>query len=231
MFEEIDERLLDPMCDRLKTVFYPEKSYIVWERDPVYEMSFIMQGKVLTMTTNGGTAGFFNSNYLKAGDFYGEELLTWALDPRSSFLPLSTRTVQALTEVEAFALKAEDLKFIGTEFRRLHSKQVRHTFRFYSPQWRTWAACFIQAAWYRYCKKKLEETLQADENMLQHAIAKAGESSTPSLGATIYATRFAVNALRTLRSNSTRKLAWVQERIPLKLPQKPAEPNFTSGEL
>ncbi|RDX62639.1 Cyclic nucleotide-gated ion channel 1 [Mucuna pruriens] len=229
MFEKMDEQLLDAMCDRLKPVLYTEESCIVREGDPVDEMLFIMRGKLLTVTTNGGRTGFFNSEYLKAGDFCGEELLTWALDPHSSSnLPISTRTVQTLSEVEAFALKADDLKFVASQFRRLHSKQLRHTFRFYSQQWRTWAACFIQAAWRRYGKKKLEESLREEENRLQDALAKAGGSS-PSLGATIYASRFAANALRLLRRNSTRKTR-VPERISPILLQKPAEPDFTAEE-
>ncbi|KAH9677298.1 cyclic nucleotide-gated ion channel 1 [Citrus sinensis] len=217
LFEKMDEQLLDALCDRLKPVLYTEESYIVREGDPVDEMLFIMRGKLLTITTNGGRTGFFNSEYLGAGDFCGEELLTWALDPQSSSnLPISTRTVRALTEVEAFALMADDLKFL------------RHTFRFYSQQWRSWAACFIQAAWRRYSKKKLEESLRAEENRLQDALAKAGGSS-PSLGATIYASRFAANALRLIRRNSTRKTR-VPERVPPMLLQKPAEPDFTVEE-
>lgn len=229
IFEKMDEQLLDAMCDRLKPVLYTEESYIVREGDPVDEMLFIMRGKLLTITTNGGRTGFFNSEYLGAGDFCGEELLTWALDPQSSSnLPISTRTVRALTEVEAFALIADDLKFVASQFRRLHSKQLRHTFRFYSQQWRSWAACFIQAAWRRYSKKKLEESLRAEENRLQDALAKAGGSS-PSLGATIYASRFAANALRLIRRNSTRKTR-VPERVSPMLLQKPAEPDFTAEE-
>ncbi|XP_044506165.1 cyclic nucleotide-gated ion channel 1-like [Mangifera indica] len=229
MFEKMDEQLLDAMCDCLKPVLYTEESYIVREGDPVDEMLFIMRGKLLTITTNGGRTGFFNSEYLGAGDFCGEELLTWALDPQcSSNLPISTRTVRTLTEVEAFALKADDLKFVASQFRRLHSKQLRHTFRFYSQQWRTWAACFIQAAWRRYSKKKLEESLRAEENRLQDALSKASGNS-PSLGATIYASRFAANLLRAIRRNGTRK-ARVPERVPPMLLQKPAEPDFTAEE-
>ncbi|MBA0853856.1 hypothetical protein Goshw_022921 [Gossypium schwendimanii] len=229
MFEKMDEQLLDAMCDRLKPVLYTEESYIVREGDPVGEMLFIMRGKLLTMTTNGGRTGFFNSEYIGAGDFCGEELLTWALDPHSSSnLPISTRTVRALTEVEAFALVADDLKFVASQFRRLHSKQLRHTFRFYSQQWRTWAACFIQAAWRRYSKKKLEESLREDEDRLQDALANASGSS-PSLSATIYASRFAANALRALRRNRSRKTR-VLERVPPMLLQKPAEPDFTAEE-
>ncbi|XP_019189063.1 PREDICTED: cyclic nucleotide-gated ion channel 1 [Ipomoea nil] len=231
MFEKMDEQLLDAMCDRLKPVLYTEHSYIVREGDPVDEMLFIMRGKLFSVTTNGGRTGFFNSDYLKAGDFCGEELLTWALDPNSSSnLPISTRTVEALAEVEAFALMAEDLKFVASQFRRLHSKQLRHTFRFYSQQWRTWAACFIQAWWRRYSRKKLEESLREEENRLQDALAKGSSSSnSPSLGATIYASRFAANALRLLRRNGTKKAAArMPERISPMLLQKPAEPDFTA---
>ncbi|CAM8962419.1 hypothetical protein QQ045_003052 [Rhodiola kirilowii] len=230
MFEKMDEQLMDAMCDRLKPSLYTQKSYIVREGDPVDEMLFIMRGKLLTVTTNGGRTGFFNSDYLKAGDFCGEELLTWALDPHtSSNLPISTRTVQALTEVEAFALVADDLKFVASQFRRLHSKQIRHTFRFYSQQWRTWAACFIQAAWRRHCRKKQEDSLIAEEQRLQEALGQAGGSS-PSFGATIYASRFAANALRNLRRNGGRRGRILGERLPPIMLQKPAEPDFTADD-
>lgn len=130
MFEKMDEQLLDALCDRLKPILYTEKSSIAREGDPVDEMLFIMRGKLATMTTNGGRTGFFNTADLTAGDFCGEELLTWALDPNSSSnLPSSTRTVEAKTEVEGFALTADDLKFVASQFRRLHSKQLQHSFR------------------------------------------------------------------------------------------------------
>ncbi|XP_010915663.1 cyclic nucleotide-gated ion channel 1 [Elaeis guineensis] len=229
LFEKMDDQLMDAMCDRLKPVLYTEGSCIVREGDPVNEMLFIMRGKLESMTTNGGRTGFFNSDVLTAGDFCGEELLTWALDPHSaSSLPSSTRTVKALSEVEAFALMAEDLKFVASQFRRLHSKQLQHTFRLYSHQWRTWAACFIQAAWRRYSRKKLEDALHEEEERLQAAMAGSGASS-PSLGATLYASRFAANVLRTLRRNGTRK-ARLQERLPVILLQKPAEPDFSGEE-
>nr|KYP71931.1 Cyclic nucleotide-gated ion channel 1 [Cajanus cajan] len=223
MFEKMDEQLLDAMCNRLKPVLYTEKSQIVREGDPVDEMLFIMRGKVSTMTTNGGRTGFFNSLFLMAGDFCGEELLTWALDPHStSNLPISTRTVETISEVEAFALMADDLKFVASQFRRLHSKQLQHAFRFYSSQWKTWAATFIQAAWRRYWKRKIEKSLREAEAKLQDALANE-EGSTPSLGVTMYASRFAANALRTLRENN--RHSKMQQRL---LPPKPAEPDFTA---
>ncbi|KAK3037310.1 hypothetical protein RJ639_032072 [Escallonia herrerae] len=239
MFEIMDQQLLDGMCDRLKPVLYTEKSSIVREGDPVDEMLFVMRGTLLTVTTNGGRTGFFNAVHLKAGDFCGEELLTWALDPNSSSsLPTSTRTVQAVTDVEAFALMANDLKFVASQFRRLHNRQIQHAFRqvlkqefshtllFYSQQWRTWAACFIQAAWRRYCKKKLEKCLCEEEDRLQDALAKEVGTS-PSLGATIYAARFAANALHGLRRNQRRNIKLSPKMPPLLL-QKPTEPDFSA---
>nr|GEZ55978.1 cyclic nucleotide-gated ion channel 1 [Tanacetum cinerariifolium] len=100
------------------------------------------------------------------------------------------------------------------------------TFRFYSQQWRTWAACFIQAAWRRHCRKKLEDSLREEEDRLQNALTGAGGSS-PSLGATIYASRFAANALRALRRNGARK-ARISEKLPPLMLQKPSEPDFTA---
>lgn len=227
MFENMDEQLLDAMCDHLKPVLYTQQSYIVREGDPVDEMLFVMRGKILTVTTNGGRTGFFNSVYLKAGDFCGEELLTWALDPNSSSsLPISTRTVQSVSDVEAFALMADDLKSVASQFRRLHSRQLQHSFRFHSQQWRSWAACFIQAAWRRYGRRKLEKSLREEEGRLQNALAKEGGTS-PSLGATIYASRFAANALRALRRNHApgAKLPYM---TPTLLLQKPIEPDFSA---
>ncbi|XP_062088934.1 cyclic nucleotide-gated ion channel 1-like [Humulus lupulus] len=227
MFEKMDEHLLDTLCDRLKPSLYTDKSLIVREGDPVNEMLFIMRGSLRTMTTNGGKTGFFDMADLNAGDFCGEELLAWALDPISaSNLPASIRTVETKTKVEAFALMADDLKFVASQFRRLHSKQLQYTFRSYSLQWKTWAACFIQVAWRRHCKRKLDKSLREAEYRLQDVLVNES-GSTPSLGATIYASRFAANALRGLRQSSVRSFRPTQRLMPL-LPQKPAEPDFTA---
>ncbi|KAI3706408.1 hypothetical protein L6452_24132 [Arctium lappa] len=165
LFDQMDERMLDAICERLKPALCTQGTCLVREGDPVNEMLFIIRGNLDSYTTNGGRTGFFNSCRIGPGDFCGEELLTWALDPHPSvILPSSTRTVKANSEVEAFALIAEDLKFVASQFRRLHSKQLRHKFRFYSHQWRTWAACFIQAAWRRYKRRKSVRELMARES-------------------------------------------------------------------
>ncbi|XP_074276331.1 cyclic nucleotide-gated ion channel 17-like [Silene latifolia] len=221
-FSQMDDQLLDAICERLVSSLCTEGTYIVREGDPVTEMIFIIRGRLESSTTNGGRTGFFNSITLKPGDFCGEELLAWALHPKSSLnLPSSTRTVRALVEVEGFALRAEDLKFVASQFRRLHSKKLQHTFRFYSHHWRTWAACFIQAAWGRFKRRKMARSLSSpnsfgsereeEENMDEsEPPAQQGNSK---LAVTILASKFAAN---------TRRGA---QKIKL---QKPEEPDFSA---
>lgn len=228
LFANMDERLLDAICERLKPALYTEHTSIVREEDPVDEMLFIIRGRLESVTTDGGRIGFFNRSFLKEGDFCGEELLTWALDPKSgSNLPTSTRTVKALTEVEAFALFAEELKFVASQFRRLHSRQVQHTFRFYSQQWKTWAACFIQAAWRRYTRRKILEIRRKEEEEEAGGLlgnnSNSGVGGSYSIGATFLASRFAANALRGVHRNRNSKSA--RELVKL---QKPPEPDFTA---
>ncbi|KAJ6400718.1 hypothetical protein OIU84_016202 [Salix udensis] len=224
IFGKMDETILDAICDRLKATLYPKDSYIVREGDPVDEMLFIMRGNLVSVTTNGGRTGFFNAVSLKAGDFCGEGLLTWALDPQSSSnLPISPRTVRALSEVEAFSLEADDLKSVASQFRQLHHKDIQHTFRFFSVQWKTWAACFIQAAWRSHCRRKRAKSLRQAE--LQHALANEA-SASPSLGVAIYVSKFAANALRNLRQNGTHATG-LPHRLSF-LPQKPREPDFSA---
>ncbi|KAF6166254.1 hypothetical protein GIB67_031038 [Kingdonia uniflora] len=172
LFDQMDEQMLDAICERLKPALYTQATSLVREGDPVNEMLFIIRGNLDSFTTNGGRTGFFNSCRIGPGDFCGEELLTWALDPCPNvILPTSTRTVKAIYEVEVFALIAEDLKFVASQFRRLHSKQLRHKFRFYSHQWRTWAACFMQAAWRQFKKRRNLSKLKARENLLLVAMS------------------------------------------------------------
>ncbi|KZV24784.1 putative cyclic nucleotide-gated ion channel 14 [Dorcoceras hygrometricum] len=209
-FSQMDDQLLDAICERLVSSLSTQGTYIVREGDPVTEMLFIIRGTLESSTTNGGRTGFFNSTTLRPGDFCGEELLAWALLPRSSLnLPSSTRTVRTLTEVEAFALRAEDLRFVANQFRRLHSKKLQHTFRYYSHHWRAWAACFIQAAW-RRCKKRM---------MAKDLSMRESFQTKQQLGVTILASRFAAN---------TRKGAQKIKDVELPKLPKPEEPDFLS---
>ncbi|PKI51958.1 hypothetical protein CRG98_027610 [Punica granatum] len=177
---QMDERMLDAICERLKPALCTERTILVREGDPVNEMLFIIRGHLDSYTTNGGRTGFFNSSRIGPGEFCGEELLTWALEgPHPSVIfPSSTRTVKAITEVEAFALKADDLKFVAAQFRKLHSKKIRYKLRFYSHQWRTWAACFIQVAWRRHKHRQAIAELKEKESSgfnheAQHSIGSS----------------------------------------------------------
>ncbi|RXI04602.1 hypothetical protein DVH24_038876 [Malus domestica] len=221
LFDQMDERMLDAICERLKPALCTEGTFLVREGDPVNEMLFIIRGNLDSYTTNGGRTGFFNSCRIGPGDFCGEELLTWALDPRPSvILPSSTRTVKSISEVEAFALVADDLKFVASQFRRLHSKQLRHKFRFYSHQWRLWSACFIQAAWRRCKKRKEAAELKAKENHKETEPAK----TPPVLGLVTYAARLAISTRRGANKHSGSDSGVVSSL------QKPAEPDFSVDE-
>ncbi|OIT04907.1 putative cyclic nucleotide-gated ion channel 16 [Nicotiana attenuata] len=111
----MDDQLLDAICKCLVSSLNTKDTYIVPEGDPVIEMLFIIRGELESSTTNGGRSGFFNSITLKQGDFCGEELLTWALVPNPNVkLPISTRIVKCLREVEAFALKLKSSSLLQT---------------------------------------------------------------------------------------------------------------------
>lgn len=217
--------MLDAICERLRPALCTQGMCLVREGDPVNEMLFIIRGHLDSYTTNGGRTGFFNSCRIGPGDFCGEELLTWALDPRPSvILPSSTRTVKAISEVEAFALRADDLKFVASQFRRMHSKQLRHKFRFYSHQWRTWAACFIQAAWRQYKRRRERSTMaftaEVDPILEQLEVT----APPPGSGFVVYAGRLAAS---TRRGGSN---AFVSDTSVISSLQKPAELDFMFNE-
>ncbi|KAF7801530.1 cyclic nucleotide-gated ion channel 18 [Senna tora] len=255
-FSQMDDQLLDAICERLVSSLNTEGTYIFREGDPVNEMVFIIRGQLESSTTNGGRSGFFNSITLRPGDFCGEELLTWALMPNSSSnLPSSTRSVKALTEVEAFALQAEDLKIVAGQFKRLHSKKLQHAFRYYSHQWRTWAACFIEAAWRRYKKRKALRELSLNESLYYYNMASTSYNSSSdvmlaanrnyqddekmkeslkddsgngehSLGVTVLASKFASNARKGTNTTS-QKVQGSSSSDPVPQLFKPDEPDFS----
>ncbi|XP_061350408.1 cyclic nucleotide-gated ion channel 18, partial [Gastrolobium bilobum] len=234
-FSQMDDQLLDAICERLVSSLNTEGTYIFREGDPVDEMLFIIRGQLESSTTNGGRSGFFNSITLRPGDFCGEELLTWALMPNSTLnLPSSTRSVKALTEVEAFALEAEDLKFVASQFKRLHSMKLQHAFRYYSHQWRTWSACFIQTAWRRHQKRKATRELSLKEGLYYMAMPESESDSyivseiegssgnmkkVQNIGATVLASKFAAN---TRKGNNK-----IHGSDPVPQLFKPDEPDFS----
>ncbi|KAB2610259.1 cyclic nucleotide-gated ion channel 18-like [Pyrus ussuriensis x Pyrus communis] len=208
-FSQMDDQLLDAICERLVSSLSIQGTYIVQKGDP-------------------GGPGSLTPFALGPGDFCGEELLTWALMPSSTLnSPSSTRTVRALTAGEAFALRAEDLKFVAGQFKRLHSKQLQHAFRYYSHQWRTWGGCFIQAAWRRFRKRKMARGLAMQESSYYISGENASNSGQGlHLGATFLASKFAANTKRGI----AQKAQAVEAASPsLDMPRlsKPDEPDFS----
>lgn len=194
LFNRMDDRMLDSICERLKPTLCTQGTLLISEGDPVAEMHFIVQGRLQSYTTNGGREGFFNSSWIGPGDFCGEELLTWVLNPPSSgALPLSARTVKAISDVEAFVLEAGDLRFVALQFHKLGSREMKHAFRFYSQHWRTWAACYIQAVWRRHKERKLLGELVARESGNQTASVLNQDVDVfipqPGSGLAVYAAR------------------------------------------
>ncbi|CAA0838842.1 Putative cyclic nucleotide-gated ion channel 18 [Striga hermonthica] len=238
-FSQMDEQLLDAICERLVPSLNTKGTYVVREGDPVNEMLFVIRGQLESSTTDGGRSGFYNSITLKPGDFCGEELLTWALLVTASNLnrPASTRTVRCLTEVEAFALLADDLRFFANQFKRLHSKTLQHAFRYYSHQWRTWGACIVQAAWRRHRRRRVAEELLRHESMsmMINRMSSSDDDeddddedlSERSLMGTLLASKFAANTKKGVGGGG--KVRFVEGgESSLRMPKlfKPDEPDF-----
>lgn len=145
LLANLNEKMLKGICEHLKPVIYTEDNYIVQEGQPIGMMLFITQGIAWTYTTSEIDGAETSIKWLKRGDSYGEELLNWAFKcPSFSHLPISTRTVMSQEKVEAFALRAFDLKSIVSKFwwhftRELHQAELK--------QWENLAASSMQAAW------------------------------------------------------------------------------------
>ncbi|GJZ61010.1 cyclic nucleotide-gated ion channel 18 [Tanacetum coccineum] len=177
---------------------------------------------------------------LRTGRLLWRRITHMGVTTYATSYPCSTRSVRTLTEVEGFALKAEDLKFVANQFKYLHSKKLQHIFRYYSHQWRTWGACFIQAAWQKFKRRKLVKELLLQENAYYNQDGElvyesgSGDSSPSSdgpgggqqvrVGATILASNFVAN---TRRGSGHHKVASI-DSTSLKMPQlfKLDEPHF-----
>ncbi|GLT59243.1 hypothetical protein SLA2020_320730 [Shorea laevis] len=85
----------------------------------VDKMLFIVQGKLQIFSTSHNDMKV----HLKGGDFCGEELVQWVQDPKALHLPVSGRTIRALTKVEAFALQSSDLKH---NWEAVHKQAAAH---------------------------------------------------------------------------------------------------------
>lgn len=142
-------------------------------------MIFIVSGRI--RRSQGLTKGMIATSVLKGGSFLGDELFSWCLRrPVVDRLPASSATFTCTEPAEAYALDADDFRYIIDHFRfHFANKNLKQTARYYSSNWRTWAAVNIQFAWRRYKtrtrgpmhKAMLENGGNDSERRLRHCAA------------------------------------------------------------
>ncbi|XP_070053457.1 probable cyclic nucleotide-gated ion channel 20, chloroplastic isoform X1 [Nicotiana tomentosiformis] len=166
IFALLDEPILDAICERLRLKTYIAGSKVLYRGGLVDKMVFIIRGKMESIGEDGNVA------FLSEGDACGEEFLTWCLehssinrDGKKIRIPghrlLSNRLVRCLTNVEAFILRAADLKEVTNLFARFsRSPRVQGAIRYKSPYRRR----PVQVAW--RCKKKRQS--RADSSSPRH---------------------------------------------------------------
>ena len=127
---------------------------IIREGDPVRRMVFIVRGRIKRIQSL--SKGMLATSNLEAGGFLGDELLSWCLRrPFIDRLPASSATFVCVESTEAFGLSDEHLKYIIDHFRyKFANERLKRTARYYSSNWRTWAAVIIQLAWQKYRKRR-----------------------------------------------------------------------------
>ena len=136
---------------------------------------FIVRGRVKSHQRL--SKGMVATSILEPGGYLGDELLSWCLRrPFIERLPASSATFTCLEPTEAFALYAPDLRYITDHFRyKFNNERLKRTARYYSSNWRTWAAVNIQLAWRRHRTRTrpplnhVMENGDADSRLRQYA--------------------------------------------------------------
>ncbi|KAK2654175.1 hypothetical protein Ddye_014031 [Dipteronia dyeriana] len=111
---------------------YDERTRIVREGDPINEMFFVLHDKLwnfysAAISTNNVPRDR-RKEFFKDGDFWVEELVNWVQDKSSSSSSnklISQTTIQALTKVEVFVLRIDDLKNLFNETAKILQSWIR----------------------------------------------------------------------------------------------------------
>ncbi|KAJ8460014.1 hypothetical protein OPV22_032940 [Ensete ventricosum] len=150
LFHNLDDLILDNICERVKPLVFSKGEKVIREGDPVQRMVFVVRGHL--KSSQCLSKGMVATCTLGPGSFLGDELLSWCLRrPFVDRLPASSATFECVHPTEAFSLEAPDLRYITEHFRyKFANERLKRTARFYSSNWRTWAAVNIQLAWRRY---------------------------------------------------------------------------------
>nr|POF12368.1 cyclic nucleotide-gated ion channel 2 [Quercus suber] len=150
LFHNLDDLILDNICDRVKPLVFSKDEKIIREGDPVLRIMFIVRGRV--KRSQSLSKGMVATSILEPGGFLGDELLSWCLRrPFMDRLPASSATFSCIESTEAFGLDSAHLRYITDHFRyKFGNERLKRTARYYSSNWRTWAAVIIQLGWRRY---------------------------------------------------------------------------------
>lgn len=174
LFQNLDDLILDNICDRVRPLVFSKDEKVVncmlnisidnlqyltnsWllkqiirEGDPVPRMIFTVRGRI--RRNQSLSKGMVATSVIEQGGFLGDELLSWCLRrPFIDRMPASSATFICIDSTEAFCLNADDLRYITDHFRyKFANERLKRTARYYSSNWRTWAAVNIQFAWHRY---------------------------------------------------------------------------------
>ncbi|KAI4997488.1 hypothetical protein ZWY2020_052830 [Hordeum vulgare] len=138
---QMDEQLLDAICERLNIVALSTKdAYIVREGRPRRQDALHHPRRAgLRARSDGRQAHqFLQLHHAPARkDFCGEGAPDVGADAQPEpQLPTSPRTVRVSDRVEAFALRAEDLKYVlPSGSSASTAKRLQHAFRYYSTEW------------------------------------------------------------------------------------------------
>ncbi|KAJ7536380.1 hypothetical protein O6H91_12G066900 [Diphasiastrum complanatum] len=165
-FDQMDEIVLDNICDRVKPMLNIKGEVVIREGDPVLRMLFVLRGQI--QCEQRVSPNQTNIFILGPGNFWGDELLSWCLRrPFLDQLPQSSATLTCLDSAETFGLGAEDLRYVTEHLRyKFANEKLTRTVRHYSLRWRTWAAVTIQLAWRRFKAHRAALIAQKKHKML-----------------------------------------------------------------
>ncbi|KAK9073930.1 hypothetical protein SSX86_006524 [Deinandra increscens subsp. villosa] len=154
LFHNLDDLILDNICDRVKPLVFSKNEKIIREGDVVQRMVFIVQGHV--KSCQNLSKGVVTTRILEPGGYLGDELLSWCLRrPFINKLPTSFATFTCMEHIEAFAIDAIHLRYVTNHFRnKFANERLKRSARYYSLNWRTWAAVNIQLGWRQYVVRR-----------------------------------------------------------------------------
>ncbi|XP_050368794.1 cyclic nucleotide-gated ion channel 1-like [Argentina anserina] len=121
----VDEDVLHRICMSLEPVVLPKNSCVVKPGGQIDRMLFIVEGKITVTEQTFHVLSRLRKRgnierILKKGDFFGEELLTWAFPDVSisKYKPdISRKYVDCCENVEAFALTKEGVERVVSYYR------------------------------------------------------------------------------------------------------------------